>query len=187
MLRYRTAARNCSKPFLRVGGLVWRSMKLTRWKIYLLLGWTGLVTGSCFLLVATGFAAYEAFFLTHGSKAQGTIIANVETRTAADPQTGSPAQTDYCPQFRYESADGVMHVLTASACSNPPSFTIGEQVRVSYSNSNYDHAQIDSFGSRWGLVIGFGLAAFVLTPIGFVLLSRLRSQGHSLDPLGFWD
>jgi hypothetical protein len=161
-------------------------MKLTRWKIYLLLGWTTLATGFCFLLVAIGFAAYEAFFLTHSARAQGTIIANVVKVSPADTQ-GNPAQTDYCPQFRYYSADAVMHTVTSSACSNPPSFSIGEQVDVHYANWNYDDAQTDSFGARWGFVLGFGVAAIVLMPIGFVLLRRVQAQGHSLDPIGFWD
>jgi len=160
-------------------------MKLPRWKIFLLLGWTGVVTGSCFLIVAIGVATHESLFLTHSLRTQGTIISNVETQTAADP--GTPAQTNYCPQFRYRSVDGVTHVVTSSSCSNPPSFTTGEQIRVSYSNSNYDHAQADSFGARWGLVLGFGLAAVVLTPIGLVLLRRLRLQGHSVDFLTFWE
>lgn len=162
-------------------------MKLTRWKIYLWLGWTGMAVGSCFLLVAIGFAAYEIFFLTHSSKAQGTVIANVETHTAADPQTGSPAQTDYCPRFGYQSADGATHTATDDMCSNPPSFSIGEQVRVNYANWNHDHAQIDSFGDQWVSALISGLAAAVLMPIGFVLLRRVRLQGHTLDPIAPWD
>jgi hypothetical protein len=158
-----------------------------RWKIYLWLGWTGMATGSCFLLAAISLAAYESFFLTHSSKAQGIVIANIESQVAADPQTNTAAHTNYCPQFRYESADGATHTVTASTCSAPPSFAIGEQIRVNYSNSDYDHAQIDSFGDQWGLVLGFGLAAVVLLPIGFVLLRRVRPLNHSLDPIGYWD
>jgi hypothetical protein len=162
-------------------------MKLTRGKIFLLLGWTGMLTGSCFLLMAIGLVAYEGFFLTHSSKVQGTVIANVETQTAADAQTGAPAQTHYCPQFRYQSTDGVTHVVTSSACSDPPSFTTGQQVGVNYLSWDYDHAQIDSVGDQWGFVVAFALAAVVLMPIGFVLLRRVRSQGHSLDPISFWE
>jgi hypothetical protein len=158
-----------------------------RWKIYLWLGWTGTVTGSCFLLLAIGFATYEAFFLTHSSKTHGIVIANVESRTAADPQSSTPAQTNYCPQFRYQSEDGVAHVATGSVCSEPPSFKIGDQVRVNYANWNHDHAQVDSAGDQWGFAMAFGLAAIVLMPIGIVLLRRVRLQGRSLDPIGFWD
>jgi hypothetical protein len=146
-----------------------------------------MATGSCFLLVAIGWTAYEGFFLTHSSKTQGTVIANVASQVPADPQTNTAAHTNYCPQFRYQSADEATHSVTASMCSDPPSFTIGEQVRVRYSNWDYDHAQIASFGDRWGFVLVFGIAAAVLLPIGFVLLRRIRLQGHSLDPIGFWD
>jgi hypothetical protein len=167
--------------------LLWPFSGRPRWKIYLWLGWTGMATGSCFLLVAIGFAAYETFFLTHSSNAQGTVIANVESHTAADAQTGSPAQTNYCPQYRYQSMDGAAYTVTSSSCSNPPSFSIGEQVHVNYANWDHGDSQIDSFGDRWGFVLGFGAAAVVLMPIGFVLLRRVRAQGHSLDLFGFWD
>jgi hypothetical protein len=157
-----------------------------RWKIYLWLGWTGIVTGSGFLLVAIGLASYEAFFLAHSSETQGTVVANVESKIAANQETQTPAHTDYCPEFEYQSTDGVTHKVTGS-CSDPPSFTIGERVRVKYANWDYDNGQIDSVGDQWGFVIAFGLIAVVLMPIGFVLLRRVCLQGHSLDPIGFWD
>jgi len=108
-----------------------------RWKIYLWLGWTGIVTGSGFLLVAIGLASYEAFFLAHSSETQGTVVANVESKIAANQETQTPAHTDYCPEFEYQSTDGVTHKVTGS-CSDPPSFTIGERVRVKYANWDYD-------------------------------------------------
>jgi hypothetical protein len=156
-------------------------MRLTRWKIYLWIGWTGFATGICFLLLAIGFAAYEGWFLKQSSKAQGSVIANVPIKI------GTPAQSSFCPEFQYETEDGVTHVETGSACSNPPSFAVGDRVRINYLKSNSANGQIDSFGAKWGLVLGFGIAALVLTPIGIVFFSRLRSQGHSLDPIGFWD
>lgn len=156
------------------------------WKVFLGLGWTGMVTGSGFLLVAIGFAAYESFFLAYSSETQGTVIANVESKIAAEPQTQTPDHTNYCPQFRYQSADGIAHVVTG-LCSDPPSFTVGEQVRVNYANWDHDNGQIDSVGDQWGFAVVFALAAAVLMPIGFVLLRRVRSEGHSLDPIGFWD
>jgi hypothetical protein len=158
-----------------------------RWKIYLWLGWTGTVTGSCFLLVAIGLAVLEGYFLMHSSTAEGPIIASVESQVPADPQTNTPARTEFCPQFRYQSTDGAAHVVTASTCSNAPSFKIGEQVRVNYSDSNFSDAQISSFGERWAFVFGFGIAGFILAPIGFLLLRSVRSLGHFLDPIGFWD
>jgi hypothetical protein len=161
--------------------------KKPRWKIYLWLGWTGIVTGSCFFLVAAGLAAYESFLLTHSSITQGTVVANLETHTPADPQSGTPASKTYCPQYRYQSADGVTHVVTGSVCSDPPTFIVGELVRINYANWDHGHGQIDSFGDQWGFPVAFGLAAGVLMPIGFVLLRRIRLQGHSLDPIGFWD
>jgi hypothetical protein len=157
-----------------------------RWKIYLWLGWTGMVTGSGFVLVAIGLASYEALFLANSSETQGTVIANVESKIAANQETQTPAHTDYCPEFEYQSADGVTHKVTG-LCSDPPSFAVGEHVRVKYANWDHGNGQIDSVGDQWGFDIAFGLVAAVLMPIGFVLLRRVRLQGHSLDPIGFWD
>ena len=162
------------------------SINLTRSKIYLLLGWTAAATGFCFLLLAIGFATNEQLFLMHAIKAQGTVIANIERYTVANIQTGVAAQTDYCPQFGYQSVDGVTHVVTSPACSNHPSFKMGDPIEIYYSRSNYGNAQTHSFGARWGLVLGFGLVAILLAPIGFVLLRRLRLRGHPVDLFTFW-
>jgi Protein of unknown function (DUF3592) len=161
-------------------------MQLTRWKIYLWLGWTGFTTGISFLLLTIGFAAYESWFLAHSLKAQGIVIANLSNQSQADAQGGTTTQTTYCPQFRYQTPDGTSYVETSSACSNPPSFAVGETLAVNYLKSNHAHAQTDSFGAKWGLVLGFSIAALVMTPFGLFFFSRLRKQGHSLDLTSFW-
>jgi hypothetical protein len=162
-------------------------MRLTRWKIYLCIGWAALATGSAFLLVAIGLGAYEGWFLKQSARAPGAVIANVQTQIPADAQAGTPAQTSFCPQFQYKSADGSTHIVTGSTCSDPPSFAVGEQVSVNYSKFDSAHGQINSFGAKWGFAFGFGLAAIVLTPVGIVVLKRLRLQGHPLNPISFWE
>jgi hypothetical protein len=52
------------------------AMRLSSWKIRLLIGYTGTAAGTCFLLLAVGFAVYEVSFLARSSEAQGTVIAN---------------------------------------------------------------------------------------------------------------
>jgi hypothetical protein len=156
-------------------------MRLSSWKIRLVIGYTGAATGTCCLLLAVGFAVYEASFLTRSSEAQGTVIANLGS------QIGEPTQQTFCPQFQYESEDGGVQTITSSACSSPPTFSVGEKIHIHYLRSHPESGQIDSFGAKWGLAVGFGIACGVLLPIGIFLLSRLRSQGYSLDPLTFWD
>jgi len=156
-------------------------MRVRSWKIRLVIGYTGAATGICFLLFAIGFALCEASFLARSSVALGTVVANLES------QVGVPAQKTFCPQFQYESDDGNVRTLTSSACSSPPTFSVGEKIHVHYLKSHPGSGQIDSFGAKWGLALGFGIACGALLPIGFFLLSGLRSQGFSLDPLSFWD
>jgi hypothetical protein len=161
-------------------------MRLNRWKMALLIGWTGFATGISFLFLAIGFAAYEGWFLKQSSVTQGIVIANVQTETRVNPETAGLGQGSFCPQFQYKTPDGVTRVQTSLACSNPPRFSVGDRVRINYLRSNPANGQMDSFGAKWGLVLGFGIAALVLTTIGIVVLARLRLRGQSLDPLEFW-
>jgi hypothetical protein len=43
------------------------AMRLSSWKIRLLIGYTGTAAGTCFLLLAVGFAVYEVSFLARSS------------------------------------------------------------------------------------------------------------------------
>ena len=64
-------------------------MRLSSLEIRLLIGYTGVVTGTCFLLLAVGFAIYEVSFLARSFEAQGQVIANVQSRIQnADPHSG---------------------------------------------------------------------------------------------------
>lgn len=163
-------------------------MRLSGWKIRLFIGYTGVVTGTCFLLLAAGFAIYEVRFLARSSEAQGQVIANVESHLqSADPHSGVSLQESFCPQVRYESGPGTTQTFISSACASPPSFQVGEKVLVHYLSSRPSDGQIDSFGAKWGLVLGFSIASGVLLPIGVVFLRRLGLQGYSLDPITFWN
>jgi Protein of unknown function (DUF3592) len=156
-------------------------MRLSSWKIRLVIGYTGAAAGTCFLLLAVGCAVYEASFLTRSLEAQGTVIANVGS------QIRESTQQTFCPQFQYESEDGSVQTITSSACSSPPTFSVADKIHIHYLRSHPESGQIDSYGAKWGLALGFGIACGVLLPIGVFLLNGLRSQGYSLDPLSFWD
>jgi Protein of unknown function (DUF3592) len=162
-------------------------MQLTRRRIYLLLGWTGSVTGLCFLVLAIGFATYEVWFLSQSSRAKGIVTANIPTQIPADVQTNTPARTSFCPQFQYQTPDGITQTNTSSACSNPPVFAVGDQIQVNYLKTSEGNGQVDSFGEKWGLLVAFLIAAFALMPVGIFFFRRLKSQGLSIDPMSYWD
>jgi hypothetical protein len=162
-------------------------VQLTGPKIRLWLGYTFALTGAAFVLAALAFGAYETIFLANSSEAQGVVVSNVSRMYTPDLSTGGAAQNVYCPQFEYQSGDGKLHTVTSSSCSAPPSFTVGQKVPVKYQRSDPQGGQIDSFGEKWGLILCFGIIGAILLPPGVVLLRRLRLQGHSLDPLSFWD
>jgi hypothetical protein len=89
-------------------------MLVRSWKIRLVNGYTGTITGICFLWLAIGFALNEASFLARSSVALGTFAANLES------QVSVPYQKTFCPQFQYVSDDGKVRTLTSSECSPPP-------------------------------------------------------------------
>jgi hypothetical protein len=155
-------------------------LALERLAVAALIAWTGAATGTAFLLLTVGFAAYECWFLSHSLTTEGKIVANIRTIDRSDEQSNSSAT--YCPQFQYTSSDSIVHTATSNACSNPPAFKLGQAVQVHYSKSNFADPQTDSFGAKWGLTLGFGIGTAIMLPIGLLLLTRLRAQGH---PLGY--
>jgi hypothetical protein len=154
-------------------------MRLTDSKIRLWLGYTATATGAAFFVLMLAFAVHEFVFLARSSVARAVVIANI-------PVSSTP-ETSFCPRFEYRDVDGELHTVTSGACASPPSFTVGQTILVNYRSSNPEDAQTDSFGARWGLPLGFGIAALILLPPGVLLLRRLRMQGDSLDLLSFWD
>jgi len=142
-------------------------------------------------LAALAFAVYEAFFLANRSQAQGVIVANLAHTSRSEPDVptpGAPVETTtFCPQFEFQSADGKLQRVESSDCTAPPTYAVGQKVSVNYLRSSPDNAQVDSFDAKWGFVLIFGIVAVILLPIGSVLLRRLKLDGHSLDPLSFWD
>jgi hypothetical protein len=153
-------------------------MRITRWKILLWLGWTSFATGGSFLLLTVGFAAYEASFLLRSVKTAAVVIANLESYDTSGAV--------YCPQFQYQGAAGQTYTSTSGACASPAVFQVGEKVTVRYLRSSPAHAQTDTVGAKWGLTIGFGLAAVVSTPIGLAIFRTLKKRGQPLNPKSFW-
>ena len=162
-------------------------MPLTRWKTDLLVGWIGAVTGISFLLLATGFTAFEGTFLIQSSQTDGIIVANVPSKVPANMDANTPELTVLCPEFQYETSKRAKYTKTGSMCTDPPIFAVGDRVKVNYLTSDESSGQIDRFAAKWRFAVGFSIPALVLILIGLFFLRRVRSQGHTLDLTNYWE
>jgi len=118
---------------------------------------SALAAGIGFCLLALGSEIYFAYFLSHSLSASARITSN-----GLDVSDG---ENYYCPEYRFEAADGITYTVTSHVCSNPPEYAVGQVVLVRYKSNDPSDAYIDSFlhnGPRtfaiWGvcaLCVGF--------------------------------
>lgn len=76
------------------------------------------------------------------------------------------------PQVKFTTQDGEDVIFTHSTASDPPAYKIGQKTSVRYHRYRPDQAQIDSFGSLWGVSLLMGSVGMVVTlVIGMILFS----------------
>jgi hypothetical protein len=147
-----------------------------------------LVCGLATLLVGLGFATYTSVWLLRSVPGQGTVIdlvPNVPGQgTVIDDGDGN---ISYCARFKFKAHDGNVYVATAGLATNPPSFEIGEDVRVRYLPTDPKSAKLSYFWQLWfEPVLCAGLGT-LFTGAGYLLLRRerrssLRSSQSRLAP-----
>src|ERR1700674_5578988 len=87
------------------------------------------------------------------------------------------AGVTWAPQVQFTDKAGRITRFVNHVSSKPPAYHAGESVRVVYSPSNSERAEIDSFFGRWGLVMivgGIG-AVFLLSGVGLFIAGRPRA------------
>lgn len=89
--------------------------------------------------------------------------------------THSGKSTIYWPMIEFRTRDSRVVRFRSLSGSNPPSYEVGERVRVLYDESAPDKARIDSFMSMWSLVLILGGLGCVFFFIGFGLFLSQRA------------
>jgi len=135
------------------------------------------IVGIISLVMSVGFlvaAAITAFnvdrFLNEAEQTTGTVIALSEKH---DTEHDS---INYAPVFTFKIEYGRTQSVTSSVATNPPSFAVGDQVRVLYRRSDPAGAQIDSFWQLWFwpvFLAGFGSVEIL---VGIILLFSARRK-----------
>jgi hypothetical protein len=126
--------------------------------------------GIMFVLVACGLAVRDLVRTVGAESATGEVI-------ALNPERGSNGGTLYRPTVRFTTDSGPV-TFTGWVASEPPAYTVGEQVHVFYDRAQPSTAIIDSFVERMLLPVVFGGIGIVGVVVGMVLgaLTRRRAR-----------
>lgn len=133
-----------------------------------------LVCGLTTLAVGFGFAAYTSMWLFRSVPGQGTVI-------DLTPQRDDDGTINYSARFRFKAHDGKEYIANAGVATNPPSFEIGEDVRVRYLPTDPMSAKLSYFWQLWFepvLCVSLGVA---FTTAGYLLLRRERRSSLRLS------
>lgn len=141
---------------------------------------TWLICGLGALATGCGFAIYRSVWLFRSIPERGTVTRVSEV---VDQQNNT---VNYAPTFTFKALDGHVFSVTSGVASNPPSFEIGEEVRIRYIGGNPRSAEIDSFWQLWFVEVVLGGLGVFFTGAGYLLgryergLSLLRDKFISM-------
>ena len=126
-------------------------------------------SGPCLLAFAAISVVRTEAFLRGSVEVSGEVI-----RLERSKDRGQYAYT-YAPVFSFTTSDGETYTVISGISSSPPSFSVGEPVRVRYTPANPADARIHSFFQTWGKTVISGAigVAFVVVGCDLVGLTHL--------------
>jgi hypothetical protein len=144
----------------------------------LLVGLIFTVLGASFLTMGLGMALWTAHFLSRSVSAQGTVV---QMRAVQDAKTHTET---YAPVIGFVARDGHSYTVDSHSSSNPPSYVVGEMVRVLYDPEDPAEGKIDSVWQVWGIAIVFSAlgSLFLLTGIVLLWIGRRRKRREAAFP-----
>ncbi|SFO30927.1 Protein of unknown function [Variovorax sp. PDC80] len=119
--------------------------------------------GAALFVMALLVAAHTVYFIRSAVHAQGEVIDLLHVESDDD------GDGTWKPRVRFRTAAGETIDFESSTSSNPPSYEVGEAVRVLHAPGNPRNARIDSFFSLWGMPIVFGAIGTAFLVVVLVL------------------
>ncbi|MFK8332309.1 DUF3592 domain-containing protein [Pseudomonas sp. BJa5] len=120
-------------------------------------------------------AAYKSSsdFLDEAVPASGKVVALVKSR--------SSDSVSFYPVIQFLDEEGRSFEFRSNAGSNPPTFLVGEEVRVLYAAEHPEDAKVDAFFALWGvsLVLAVIGGPFLFIGMLMVTIGRLRTRKHA--------
>jgi hypothetical protein len=134
-----------------------------------------LVCGVATLVTGLGFVMYTTVWLLRSVPGRATVVdlvPNVPGQSAVID--GGDGNVPYSARFKFKADDGKVYVATAGVATNPPSFEIGEEVRVRYLPTDPTSARLSYFWQLWLEPVLCAVLGVFFTGIGCLFLRRER-------------
>jgi hypothetical protein len=126
------------------------------------------LVGGIVALLGCGFATSQSIWLLRSAPVSGVV-------TQLTPhQESEGSNTSYAPQFTFTDDLGRDHTVTSHVQSDPPEFTVGEQVRVRYIRSDPSSAKLVSFWQLWLVPFVCAILGVFFSVAGYLLLRLER-------------
>lgn len=108
------------------------------------------------------------------AKATGTVVRfEMSGGRSSNGGSGPPL---FCPVVRFVTADGREIELTASTCSRPAAYDIGESVEVDYDPAAPEDAAFGGFFTRHLVALVFGVIGLVFSVVGIALRGAIARR-----------
>jgi hypothetical protein len=127
------------------------------------LGRAFLGVGAILIVVSLGSAGLTLRFVHRSARATGNVV-GMEESDSGDGRT-------FHPVVRFAPASGFPREFRSSFGANPPSYRVGDEVRVLYDPADPGRASIDSFLSLWFVPLLTGIMGPIALALG---LSQAR-------------
>ncbi len=128
------------------------------------------LTGLAALLFAMSSYTETREFLGKATTTKGRIV-------ALERSTGSEY---FKPRVRFIDHQASAVEFTSNVGSNPPAYSVGDQVEVIFSEEGQQNPRIKSFFSLWGIALVMALVGSLLfiPSVGFILFSRRKARNR---------
>ena len=138
-----------------------------------------LIIGLIAIAVGAGFAIHTQLFLSSSIAATGIVQSLVE-------QPGQQnMSSSYAPVFTFTAQDTQTYTITSHIASNPPGYTVGQQVKVLYQANDPSAARLDSFFQLWFVPLICSGIGVPFSLIGFFFLLAIRRAQRGEMPSAF--
>jgi hypothetical protein len=140
-----------------------------------------LISGSGALVVSLVSALHTAVFLSRALSVQGSVVGLSQSVSREDNTI------NYAAVFTFKGVDQKVYTVTSGVATNPPSFGVGDSVRVVYLESDPSSAKLKYFWQLWFVpILCAGLGAF-FAGAGYLLLrfERRRTPNKRSTRLGY--
>jgi hypothetical protein len=132
------------------------------------------IVGFVMLAIAISLFIQEQNFLKQAHTATGKVL---KMGVSSGRKSGKSKRATYYPIVRFETSEGKPYTFSSSFSTNPPAYSVGEEVTVYYLPESPANAQIKRFFSQWLGVLICGTMGLLFGAIGIsVWVSMARKK-----------